>query len=751
MSVSVPDVTPDDDTLGAALKYAAAGWYVVPVSPRDRKNPGSVVGKGWQHQSSRDTEQIVAWFAGTDYLLALHVGRSGAVVFDVDHVDGLPEMLRTYLMGVTCPPHQSSRPDQPGRGHYVYAQPAGRSIGNSSGRLGKGWGEVRGKNGVILVTPSRHKDEANGARYEWAQTGRVPEMPTALAELLPDASVAVDAATDTEVQRFVTAHTTARAPGKLRGPLTKFEQHIAEGASRHESLTSVAAWAMREAMAGFYTAESAVEALQAAFITAAGRSRDGRERVLAASSAKAEADSVIAWAIAQAEFEGVEAATAVTKKEERTSVTNRIGDTKKEETSAPPPVVDPVVFHGLLGEICQTVDAGNHTEADPVGVLVTLMAGAGALMGMRPHVQIASTRHPLLIWPLLFGSTGAGRKGESYSTARLFLSEVPDPGSGHRPITVSGLSSGEGLIEYIRDPVDEEDQGGSLDKELLVVEPEFATVMARAKREGSTLAGVLRQAWDGGALTVLNRKALRASSSHVAIVGHVTPREFRIRLAESEMSGGTYNRFLPIYVDRAKRLPLPELLPGEVIQKLGLKLTRAVYPGVANEIGLITLDPDARKLWANDLYDEFTGADEEDQIWTEFTRRAAPYCLRISGLHAALDGRDAVSPGDLTAAGALVRYAIASARYVLDRQARDPRLDRIRRAVGGSADGLARTEISGLFSRNLPKAALDLLLEELVAGGEFERIEVRSGGRPAVRYRRVVSSFFVIHTDQESA
>lgn len=418
--------------------------------------------------------------------------------------------------------------------------------------------------------------------------------------------------------------------------------------------------------------------------------------------------------------------------------------TKKEETT-PAPVVEPAVFHGVLGDICQTVNAGEHTEADPIGVLVTLMAGSGVVLGRTPHVQIASTRHPLLIWPLLFGSTGAGRKGESYGTARLFLDEVPD----FHYRAASGLSSGEGLIEYIRDPEDENDTGGRDDKRLLVAEPEFSTVMARAKREGSTLSAVLRQAWDGGPLSVLNRKALRASSSHVAIVGHITPREFRARLAESEMSGGTYNRFLPIYVDRSKRLPLPEPLDGAVIQRLGLRLSKALHAAWSTE--RITLSQAARKLWSDRLYDEFTDSDEEDQIWTEFTRRTAPYCLRVAGLHAVLDGRDEITETDLAAAGCLIRYAIATARYVLDRQARDPRLDRIRRAVGGSVDGLSRTEISGLFSRNLPKPALDLLLDELVSTDRYERIEVRTGGRPAVRYRAVVSSFFVVPDTKESA
>lgn len=305
MTLHVPLVTDEDDPLGAALKYAATGWYVLPVSPRDRKNPGSVVGKGWQHQSSRDPQQIAAWFAGTDYLLALHVGRSGGVVFDVDDPDRIPDLLAAHLHGPLCPPHQSSRPDQPGRGHYAFLQPRGRTIGNSTGRLGKGWGEVRGKNGVIIAAPSRHAREDDGARYEWLGTGDVPTLPAELAELLPDSGATTDAASDEEVRRFIATYTDGRAPGKLQGPVKKYADLLEEGGSRHQELVSVACWAMREVVAGWYPAAAAIDALNEAFVEAAAIRRKPTDRVLDRTQAEAEADGVFAWAIAQAEAESI--------------------------------------------------------------------------------------------------------------------------------------------------------------------------------------------------------------------------------------------------------------------------------------------------------------------------------------------------------------------------------------------------------------------------------------------------------------
>jgi hypothetical protein len=157
----IPEIT-DTDKLTAAMAYAACLWYILPVK-RGTKDPGSVVGKSWHTKSSRDPKQITAWFAGADHDIALHCGRSGAVVFDVDDPDRLPDALRKHL---DTAPYQSTRSDVPGRGHYIFAQPPGRTIGNGTGRLGGAWGEVRGLNGVIIAEPSSHAGVHDGVLIE---------------------------------------------------------------------------------------------------------------------------------------------------------------------------------------------------------------------------------------------------------------------------------------------------------------------------------------------------------------------------------------------------------------------------------------------------------------------------------------------------------------------------------------------------------------------------------------------------------
>ncbi len=392
------------------------------------------------------------------------------------------------------------------------------------------------------------------------------------------------------------------------------------------------------------------------------------------------------------------------------------------------PVAGPDIYTGILGEVTMVAEPG--TEADPVGILGSLLTMASVDIGPSPHVQVGNDRHPLLIWSLLFGRTGSGRKGGATQTSALFMrSACPDYAS----YATSGLSSGEGLIERVRD-ADGKDEGVE-DKRLLAIETEFGTVMTRAAREGSTLAEVCRQAWNGDPLSVMNRKRYSASWSHIGIIGHIPPKDFRHRLAAADLAGGTYNRYLPLYVERSKRLPIPPGTDPATVAYLGGTLGRALAD--AHGVTRLQLDGDATDLWCDQLYDEFTAADDEEEAWAEFMRRAAPYCLRIAGVYAVLDGRRLISKGDLTAAGALVRYSTASARYVLGGQLRDPRMDRLTREITAAGDtGLTRTEISGLFGRNLPKALLDELLADLLDGGGYEVTQVQTGGRAAQTYRR---------------
>ncbi|HWI00611.1 MAG TPA: hypothetical protein VNT27_09780, partial [Propionibacteriaceae bacterium] len=52
-TITVPLITDDMSTLDAAYAYAKAGWYIGPAQ-NGSKHPGSILGKDWQHKTSRD-------------------------------------------------------------------------------------------------------------------------------------------------------------------------------------------------------------------------------------------------------------------------------------------------------------------------------------------------------------------------------------------------------------------------------------------------------------------------------------------------------------------------------------------------------------------------------------------------------------------------------------------------------------------------------------------------------------------------
>jgi hypothetical protein len=378
--LSIPDIPPDTDCLTAALLYAAAGFYVLPVR-KGSKNPGSIVGTKWQDKSSRDSRVIAAWFAATDHDIALHCGRSGVLVFDVDYPDNVPEVLRPHFQGSA--PYQSTRPDTRGRGHHMFRMPSGLNLGNSTGRLKGGWGQVRGTNGVIMVEPSLNPD----GRYHWERVGLVPELPQELADLLPKSSKAqaasgngsapdsdTDAATDDEVSQFFSDHRGGSSPGLITAVVKKLKKQIKEGESRHESALSAMTWAMEEAAAGLYPAAGAADAIRDVFIKSLAQPRNSSERVVEGDLAESEWSEILAWAVGRAQSKTEEELEAIRKKAPTINGSAR----PKPESVRPVSLTDALAtFQDWLPMddtapvlVVAAAVVANLTEGDPVWLLI---------------------------------------------------------------------------------------------------------------------------------------------------------------------------------------------------------------------------------------------------------------------------------------------------------------------------------------------------------------------------------------------
>jgi uncharacterized protein DUF3987 len=186
--------------------------------------------------------------------------------------------------------------------------------------------------------------------------------------------------------------------------------------------------------------------------------------------------------------------------------------------------------------------------------------------------------------------------------------ELADPVWADQSVA-SGLSSGEGVIYAVRDPIyglnqkgDEvlKDKGAPC-KQLFVCEPEFSQPLKMFRREGNILSDVLRRAWDGARLlrTLVKNSPLRATEAHISVVGHTTPGDLRAHLSTTDVCNGVANRFLIVLVERARFLASPERLPGHVRRDLASKTQAALER--ARAVTYLTRTSAAEALW-RDVY-----------------------------------------------------------------------------------------------------------------------------------------------------
>jgi hypothetical protein len=173
---------------------------------------------------------------------------------------------------------------------------------------------------------------------------------------------------------------------------------------------------------------------------------------------------------------------------------------------------DPAAYYGLAGEFVRAL--APHTESSPIALLIQFLLHYGNVIGRTAYFQVEADRHYANENVVLVGATAKARKGTSESWVRAMLAEC-DP-QWAKDCIASGLSSGEGLIWHVRDPIwkqepirrkhqiegyrDVQVDKGIADKRLHVFEAEFASVLKVMERDGNTLSPILRQAWDTGYL-----------------------------------------------------------------------------------------------------------------------------------------------------------------------------------------------------------------------------------------------------------
>ena len=383
------------------------------------------------------------------------------------------------------------------------------------------------------------------------------------------------------------------------------------------------------------------------------------------------------------------------------------------------PTIAEAAFHGPAGEFALRTEP--HSEAHPMALLAQFLVAFGCACGRGAHYQVEADRHYTNEFVVLVGPTATGRKGSSWGHIRRLLANA-DPAFSR--CLVGGLSSGEGLIAQVRDPVDEHDAQALSDKRRLVVEPEFAQTLKVLAREGNTLSAIVRQAWDGEPLqTIVRNDPLRATAAHIAIVGHITRDELLRYLTATELANGFANRFLVIAVKRSKLLPFGGALDGAQFAELRDSVRLALR--FAQQHRPITFDDAARERWT-EVYEQLSSA--RPGLAGAATARAEAHTVRLALIYTLLDLSERICLEHLEAALAFWAYSAASARWIFGDALGDPTADELWSAAKERPAGLTRTEVSELFSRNKKRREIERALGVLEDAGRLRR-ETRQAER----------------------
>ncbi|OAI39918.1 hypothetical protein AYO39_02250 [Actinobacteria bacterium SCGC AG-212-D09] len=413
-----------------------------------------------------------------------------------------------------------------------------------------------------------------------------------------------------------------------------------------------------------------------------------------------------------------------------------------------PEPLDQAAYHGLAGEILRTIEP--HTEADPAAMLLSFLGAFGNVIGRGAGFRVGASFHASNLYMLLVGPTSSGRKGTAGDEALRVFGMIDPEWRRHR--VANGLSSGEGLVWQVRDPItkkrkakkdeipnlpdgwlEEIDDPGEEDKRLLVVEPEFSRALEVISREGNTLSPTLRQLWDrGDARSMVKTSPGRTTGALVSITGHITPEELRRKLGDTEIANGFVNRFLIVCSRRSKRLPFGGSLTDGELGVFAARLREAVEHGRRSRE--IDMDASAKRVWPG-LYEALDV--DRPGILGAVLRRAVPIVRRLAVIYALLDCEPAIRDTHLAAAAAVWRYCEQSARYVFGDSLGDRKADKLRDALRDArGKGLSRAQLrESIGSNNVPAHEIEAALRLLLENGLAERGHEPTGGRQAEVWR----------------
>ena len=385
----------------------------------------------------------------------------------------------------------------------------------------------------------------------------------------------------------------------------------------------------------------------------------------------------------------------------------------------PWPQLDEAALYGLPGEIVRTIEP--HTEADRVALLGQVLSEFSCVIGPSSQVVLDGASNPLLFNMVLVGQTSKARKGTADKRIkRVFQLAIYGWTRGE---CRGNLSSGEGLVDAVRDARDGDP--GVEDKRLFLVQSEFGNMLKIMAREGNSLSGVIRDAFDGEDLAPMTKhNKIKSTQPHIVIAGHVTEEELKKHLTSTEACNGFGNRFGWLLVRRSKCLPFSSDPEKHDLSPLFRRLQEAVE--FATRPRTLRMSDKAKLSWSA-VYP--TLSEGRPGMVGALLGRAEAQVMRLAALYALLDKSKDIKKIHLEAALAFWEYVEDSVVYIFGDVMGEWMADKILDGIGKCGQ-LTDSEISALFKRNISAKRLDEAKRLLQKRKLIESKMVDSNGRP---------------------
>ncbi len=379
-----------------------------------------------------------------------------------------------------------------------------------------------------------------------------------------------------------------------------------------------------------------------------------------------------------------------------------------------------------------------HTEADPIGVHAAVLALYSAAVNGKLSQPDG---RPVVVWTALAGRSMVGRKGFALATAETILDDAIGEWLALR--RQGGISSGPSLVQTLYETEqDSLTSEGGLDGRTLVIDEEWPTTLQLTKR-CPKYSGVLRTSWDGKRISNVTKKdgkrvEITVNEPSLGFHVHIQPALWAKFISATEAQGGSYNRILPVMVERSKRLRRRDY-KGSPLDEIKVSGSlRLAYEWVQKEHRQMELSGAAADRF-DDISAEYEDALEElPEDVSCYIERSGEQVMRVACVLTAAERKTVVTVKALDAAKAFVDYSIASVKQLISQsnvvksRTIQPLDAKIRQKLEMYGGEMTSTQLYRALSSRYSAAQILNTAEDMADVEIMEQPQRRPGANPVI-------------------